>query len=126
MLARFSGRSAATSTARKAARVDAELGSNRRAVAHRRIVGDAVRDHTDRVAAVAVAHQVFSLTRGHGDDGAHPRPHRAEQELLVRAERSHSERVGAQVLGDDVGGPLPPGKDAADQVRTHAAGHDGG
>ena len=32
-------------------RVDAELGSKGRAVAHRRIVGDAVWDHTDRVAA---------------------------------------------------------------------------
>ena len=42
------------------------------------------------------------------------------------AERSHPERVGAQMLGDDVGCALPPGKHVADEVRTDAMGQDGG
>ena len=41
------------------------------------------------------------------------------------AERAHSKGVRPQVLRDDVRGALPSGKDVADQVGTHAAGHDG-
>ena len=96
--------------------VDAEFGADRLAVAHRRIVGDAACDHTDRVGAVAVAHQLLRLTQSHGDDRVRPRSHRPQQELLVPAERSHPERVVAQVLGDYVGCALSPRKHVADEV----------
>ena len=43
----------------------------------------------------------------------------------MRAERSHPERVVAQVLGHYVGRALPPGKDVADEVRAHPTGQDG-
>ena len=38
----------------------------------------------------------------------------------------HAERIGAEVLGGDVGCPLPPGDDAGHQVRAHVAAHDDG
>ena len=42
------------------------------------------------------------------------------------AERSHPERVVAQMLGDYVGCAMPPGKHVADEVGTDAMGQDGG
>src|SRR5205823_1112327 len=80
------------------------------AFAHRRIVGNPAWDHTDRVGRVAIAHQPRRLTRRHRDDGVRSRPHRPEEESLVRAERPDSQRVVAQMLGYHMGCALPSGK----------------
>ena len=61
------------------ARVDAELGSQRRAVAHGRIVGDAVRDHPDRIAA--------GSRRGRGARAGSRRRRRRRSPAAARAEQ---------------------------------------
>jgi hypothetical protein len=105
-------------------RADAELDPERVAIRHRRIGGNATGDHADRLAAIAVAHQLIDLTQSHCDDGVRPRSHRAQQEPLVPAERSQPKRVVAEVLGDYVSRTLPSGYHVADQVRADATGHD--
>ena len=96
--ARFSGRSAATSTAKKAPRDDAELGPNRLAVAHRRIVGDAAWDHADRVAA--------------GSRRAPGAPSDSRPRRRPRSHAASSARAGAAGAGGAVGSRAGPRRGA--------------
>ena len=108
------------------ARRDAELGPQRFAVADGRVAGDPIWDDAHGAGGIAVAHEVVPLARRDGDDGRHPRPHRCKQQALVAAVGPHPQRVGSQMLGGHMCGPLAPGERLADEMRAHPAGHDHG
>ena len=64
-----------------------ELGTHDLPIPYRRVIGDAIWDHPNSVASVALADERINLALCNGDDRGRPRPHRGEEDSLVDAIR---------------------------------------